>query len=120
MHNKTQKQVAEVFGANIRKAMQDRGWNDSKLAAKSGLSPRAVAYYKSGGRVPSIEKVQALGRALGVEAVQLLIDPDNSLYLSQNRDRADLHDKIDRLTDEQASAVRVMLAALSPETPQKP
>lgn len=54
------------FGAHIRQMREARGWSQSTLAAKAGMSARQIANLERGGNQPRIATVMCLARALDV------------------------------------------------------
>lgn len=54
------------FGPRLRRLRLAAGWTQAALAARAGVSRRAVIKWERGEREPSWPAVVALARALGV------------------------------------------------------
>lgn len=67
-------QVAAHIGARVRGARQARGWTLDDLAARSGVSRRAVVNVEQGASSPSIDTLLKLARALGASLASLVED----------------------------------------------
>lgn len=59
---------------NLRKARLKAGINRETLAARSEVSLSTIARYEAGAAWPTVRKLQAIARALGVETHELLTD----------------------------------------------
>ncbi len=67
-----------LLGKRIAAARETRGWSRSDLARKAGVDPSYVtrieqAHYKR----PSVDKVAAIARALGIAVTELTDPPPN-------------------------------------------
>lgn len=61
-----------VLGKRIAKAREGRGWNQSDLARRSGVSVSYINRIEAGRyKRPSIERVKAIADTLGVRVVDL-------------------------------------------------
>lgn len=74
----------QEFGRRLYNLMLAKGWHQSELARQSGLPRDRISTYVRGQTMPTPANVQALARALGVEAEAILpnhlmsaIDEDN-------------------------------------------
>lgn len=61
-----------AVGVRIRIARAARGWSQRELAQRTGFDATAVSHWERGERLPSIESLRELSRALGVTADWLL------------------------------------------------
>lgn len=62
-----------MIGERLRKAREARGWSQSALARRAGLTPGHINQIESGHRAnPNSETIEALVQALGVSADWLL------------------------------------------------
>lgn len=55
----------EIFARHLIALQEQKGWSDSELARKSGVSNRTIGVYKRQESVPSIDNADRIGRALG-------------------------------------------------------
>lgn len=60
------------LGAEIRRRRKALGWTLEHLAHKSGLSAHYLSNLENDARDPSLSSIEAVSRALGVEAADLL------------------------------------------------
>ncbi|MEV7778007.1 helix-turn-helix transcriptional regulator [Kitasatospora sp. NPDC088351] len=56
-----------------------RGWTEAELAEASGLSEELVERIECSGVDPTMDVLQALGRAFGADAALTLAEPDPGL-----------------------------------------
>ena len=52
------------------------GWSQAQLAEAVGVTPNYVGVVERGEKLPTLETVEAFGRALGVPIAQLLAEDD--------------------------------------------
>lgn len=64
--------MLDALAANVRALRKARGWSRRDLAARADISERFLADVEAAQANPSLLRVQALGRALGVELVDLI------------------------------------------------
>lgn len=67
--------LSESLIANVRREMDNRGWNQATLADKLGVpQPRISELFRGeyGGRLVTVEK---LAKAFGIQPLSLLIPP---------------------------------------------
>ena len=60
------------IGREIRRRRQALGWTLEDLAHRSGLSPRYISTLENDKRDPSLSTIEAMAKALGAEAGELL------------------------------------------------
>jgi transcriptional regulator with XRE-family HTH domain len=71
---------ARALGARVAKARGRRGWDQSELARRAGLSPSYVSRLENAGFTrPSLLKVQAFAAALGCRLADLTDPPADPL-----------------------------------------
>jgi transcriptional regulator with XRE-family HTH domain len=97
---------AEIIGENIRKLLAARGWSETKLAQKSGVSQRMVNNFL---RVnlpgnPTLESLEKLSKALGVPLWKLTL-PNQTVDQLQNKAVNDLVEIAMSLDPESAAHV---------------
>ena len=63
----------KTLGNSIRKIREKRGFSQSQLAERAGLSQAAIAWIEHGKRASSLDVLNALGEALDVPAECLTI-----------------------------------------------
>lgn len=66
-------------GENIYREREKQGMSAEALSLKAGLSKAMISLYERNSNVPSIEKLEAIARALNVP-VSKLLDEDARLY----------------------------------------
>jgi len=69
---------AETLSMRLARIRKEKGLSQKELAAKSGLSPRMIAYYENEVSHPSLEKIEKIASALGVKATDILGTPNQS------------------------------------------
>ena len=69
---KTERSIAEIFGANLRAARLAKQMTQAQLAYASGISQNRIPGIKSGKTVPLLSTAQALATAVGVPLPDLL------------------------------------------------
>lgn len=74
--NPSQSDVSREVGARVRTIRQDRGWRLVDLAARSGMSMNTLSSIETGGRRISVDDLVKLTAGLGINATDLLADPD--------------------------------------------
>jgi transcriptional regulator with XRE-family HTH domain len=65
MENVAMELPGAVFARHLAALQERRGWSDSELARRSGVSNRTIGVYKRNESVPSIDNADRIGRALG-------------------------------------------------------
>ena len=60
-----------LFGSELRRLREERGWTQAQLAKRAGLNPRLISNYEVSGTHPRPRPLAALVRALGVPEQQL-------------------------------------------------
>lgn len=65
--------IARRFGANLNAARRASGLSQERLAAKAGLHRTAIGLLESGRRVPRVDTVVHVARALGIGPGELLV-----------------------------------------------
>ncbi|MCO6004435.1 helix-turn-helix domain-containing protein [Actinoallomurus purpureus] len=63
------------LGCSVRALREDKGWSQTELARRTGMTQSAVARFESGGTVPTLPVLERLAHALGVELVVQLRTP---------------------------------------------
>jgi transcriptional regulator with XRE-family HTH domain len=62
----------QQFGQRLYQLMVAKGWSQSDLARRAGLQRDRISYYIRGQGLPQGHKLEALAKALGVTADELL------------------------------------------------
>lgn len=77
-------------GPMLREARRRRGWSQSQLARRSGVSQSVISAYESGSREPSVAALRRIGRAMDLELVFVSAraprGPDPSVMAKQLED----------------------------------
>jgi len=88
--------INENFRIAIRKTMKQKGYTQSEVAERAGISQRAVSTYTSGERMPRYEQLPAIAHALGITISELLGLPADDAALSAKATRlAATYDRLD-------------------------
>jgi transcriptional regulator with XRE-family HTH domain len=69
-----QKDVGEIIAATIKRVRKARGYSQEVLAERSGLSQTMISAIELRRTSPAADTLQAIAKALNVEAWQLQID----------------------------------------------
>jgi transcriptional regulator with XRE-family HTH domain len=72
MRRSLQISARERFAANLRKARKDRGLSQEALGGLAGLHPTYVGSVERGERNVSIDNMERLASALGIDVIDLL------------------------------------------------
>jgi len=62
----------KTFSANLVRWRKKRGLTQSELAQLSSLSTRMIGHYEKHVSCPSIEKINSIAQALGIDAAELM------------------------------------------------
>jgi len=63
-----------IFGQNVKKVREQKAWSQDRLSEETGLHRTYISGIERGVRNPTIEIVQKLATALGVEVQDLFIN----------------------------------------------
>ena len=63
--------IQRVFGKNVRRFREAKGWSQDKLSEMSGLHRTYISGIERGVRNPTIQIVHEIAVALGMKASQL-------------------------------------------------
>jgi transcriptional regulator with XRE-family HTH domain len=66
------KTLQQVFAGNLRRERLARGWSQRELANKAGLTRTHVGSVERGEHSTTINVIEALAKALGVEPAELM------------------------------------------------
>jgi len=66
--------VRLLFGQNVKRVREQKGWSQDRLSEETGLHRTYISGIERGVRNPTIEIVQQLSTALGVEIQDLFVD----------------------------------------------
>lgn len=72
MKNKQKMSARLRFANNLREARLSRGWSQEDLAEESGLHRTYVGSVERGERNISVDNMECLAKAVGVELIELL------------------------------------------------
>lgn len=70
--NAPREAVRIEWAKRLQKQMTERGWNQSELARKAGLSRDNISNYVAKGRIPSPVHLAKIAKALGCKPEELL------------------------------------------------
>lgn len=117
-------QVAAIVAKNVRTYRKQRGFTIEGLAEKVGIAAGHIGHVERASRVPSLEMLARIGKALDVSAATLLVDPASTSKDSLDQrlqaviDALGREEKLDLLailgqrhTGKELKALRVLLRA---------
>jgi transcriptional regulator with XRE-family HTH domain len=61
-----------ILGANVRKAREDLGWSQERLAEAAGLTQVFISHIETSKTAASVDSLQKLAAALSCEPYELL------------------------------------------------
>lgn len=67
--------LAYELGQSVRTLREAKGWSQTELADRTGMTQSAVARFEGGGTIPTLPVLERLARALEVELVVQLRTP---------------------------------------------
>jgi transcriptional regulator with XRE-family HTH domain len=68
--------IREIFVRNLKENRKKRGLSQEKLAEQAGVSTHHIAMIELCRNFPTIDLMERLAGALGMEVHRLLVDPD--------------------------------------------
>jgi transcriptional regulator with XRE-family HTH domain len=113
------KTAAEIFARNVTQLLKDRGWSDSELARRAGVSNRAVGMYRKLDAVPSIEAVERIASAFGFSAWELL-NPNFEPGIMKDRRFPAFCDAFLRANDQERKLLSEQAAYILSHHPESP
>ncbi|MBH0777247.1 helix-turn-helix domain-containing protein [Nocardia bovistercoris] len=60
-------EIAYKLGEQVRQAREARGWTQSELAKRAGMKQNAISRFEAGDGVPTIQTLDRLAGAFGVQ-----------------------------------------------------
>ena len=67
--------IKETVRSNLRRLMDQNGWNQVELARRSKVSQTYIGKLLRGESVPTVDKVEDLAEAFGISALDLMRAP---------------------------------------------
>lgn len=64
--------LLKVFIKNVEICLTEKGWKKKDLAKKMGVKPSSITRYLGGENCPTLDKVEEIAIALGVDPATLL------------------------------------------------
>ncbi len=112
----THKEQKMYRGDNIYREREKQGMSAEALSLKAGLSKAMISLYERNANVPSIEKLEAIARALNVPIFKLL-DEDVTPYQSCTNLKKEEQDLLHyyRLVDTSEKAMIINVARVTYE-----
>ncbi|MBL1146541.1 MAG: helix-turn-helix transcriptional regulator [Pseudomonadota bacterium] len=111
-------QQARIISQNIKRLRDEKGWNQSTLAAKAGITPAALSQIEKGDkRLPTFVVLRKLASALNVEPFELAGDaPPPSGIEQKSREFYRRWDILEDLSDDDQKMLRGMAERLKEMT----
>lgn len=103
--------------ARLREARRKRALSQAELAATAELKQSAVSHYESGRRVPSLEHIIRLAKALEI-SVEFLIGADSSPSYSGGIS-AELAALLEKLPKKDVELLHLLARELSKRRPEQ-
>jgi len=69
-----------MYGDLIRDARKRKGWTQSDLAYKLGITPAGIVQWEQSRRNPKFETRQKIARALDIDITELMLKPEKEEY----------------------------------------
>ena len=72
--NRMHKEVLDdlvVIAGHIRKSLKEKGWNQTKLAEKMGVTPQALTRIMKGGQNLSLQTIRKIEHVLDVRLIRV-------------------------------------------------
>jgi transcriptional regulator with XRE-family HTH domain len=69
------RRLAFELGQAVRELREQRGWSQSQLARKAGMTQSAVARFEAGGTVPTLAVLERLAHAFQMELDVRFVEP---------------------------------------------
>ncbi len=101
-----------MIGGRVRQLREERGWTQSELAARAGLTASAVSQIESAKRSPNAETLQKLADGLEVSVDALMGRKSDEMLLAGDQDARVLLRGLQDLSPDDRRAVRAMVDAL--------
>jgi transcriptional regulator with XRE-family HTH domain len=69
--------LRDIFAKNLKKTRKKCGLSQEKLAEKANVSTHHIAMIELSRNFPTIDLVERLAAAMGVDGYELFLDPDS-------------------------------------------
>lgn len=70
-----------MFGENLRRIMQERGYSVTKLSQVSGVGKSSISQYLSGKNIPTKERIVVIAKTLGCTVDELAAIPTGKVVV---------------------------------------
>ncbi len=100
-----------MIGQRVKELREDRGWNQSELASRAGLTPAAVSQIEGGRRLPTAQTLQKLADALGASSDALMGRESDEKLLERDEDARLLLRSFHELSDDDRERIKLMVKA---------
>lgn len=84
----TEKELKSIYGKNIRKFREAKGFTQSILAEQIGIGEKYLSTIETGSTWGSFDTLVKLSEALGVEPYELLLPQGQSVNLDSRKTKA--------------------------------
>lgn len=65
--------MSKIFGKKLKLALEQRGISQQELMRRTELSDGAISRYVNGSRVPTVENVMTIAKALGISYEEIIM-----------------------------------------------
>lgn len=94
------KTIARILQENIKSLREKKGLSQNELAEKAGLSRIHVARIESFARCPSVDALQCIADALGVDSYEILVGDNYQTLISGQAKRNEILDEVVKSIEE--------------------
>lgn len=107
-----EKKAAEIFGQNLRRFLDERGWSQNELARKMGVTSATVSDWCRGAKYPRAAKQDILCQLFGCERTDLFDEPEIAAYYHIRREALGLAKRMEEMPN------RIILVKLIFQIPE--
>lgn len=87
--------VSMTWGMKLRELRKEKGWTQTDLASRTGISQPTIADYERDKKQPTFPRIQAIAKAFGVGVDAFSIPPTSEEALEEILSRLDKLDRAD-------------------------
>lgn len=92
-----EKKAAEIFGQNLRRFLNEKGWSQNELARLMGVTSATVSDWCRGAKYPRAAKQDVLCQLFGCERTDLFDEPAVAAFWHIRREALGLAKKMEEM-----------------------